>query len=189
MSKSNVFWWFILGGWMAASTWWHICKIKLLCDPVLYEPVRYQRPENQDSLLQALNFTFSALEAAPDSTLVTSRPHTDIFTPIDLQYNSGGVEYIKTPENEKFIATARQYLAANPEKKLLLTGHADNTGSEQINMRLSQNRAEHLKRQLTLAGLSAQQLLTDAKGQNAPKKSNSTADGRAANRRVAIVVQ
>lgn len=28
MSKSNVFWWLILGGWMAASTWWHVCKIK-----------------------------------------------------------------------------------------------------------------------------------------------------------------
>ncbi|MGN7884235.1 hypothetical protein [Dyadobacter sp. 22481] len=33
-------------------------------------------PASQDSLLQALNFTFSAIEAAPDSTLVTSRPHT-----------------------------------------------------------------------------------------------------------------
>lgn len=57
MSKSNVFWWLILGGWMAASTWWHVCKIKLLCDPVLCEPIRYQRPVSPLSIQDGDRFS------------------------------------------------------------------------------------------------------------------------------------
>lgn len=294
MSKSNVLWWLILAAWMAAATWWHVCKIKLLCEPVLSEPVHYQRPDvpltirdgdafsfvsdknisfafsdekpdpvlaqypldsiatylktnpdrkltivgyylrsesnpsksvnlglarageiknlllqrgtserqistlgenpaslpsGQDSLYQALDFTFSALEPVSAPALSTSRSNADSFEPVNFYYNSGSVEFTETPQNEKFISRARQYLVAHPEKKLLLTGHTDNTGSEAINMKFSQTRAEHLKRRLIRSGLPGSQLLTAAKGQNLPVESNNTANGRAANRRVAIVVQ
>ncbi|MGN7884236.1 hypothetical protein [Dyadobacter sp. 22481] len=74
MSKSNVFRWLILGGWMAASTWWHVCKIKLLCEPVLCEPIRYQRPDSplsiQDgdrfSVTSQKNISFALSEEKPN---------------------------------------------------------------------------------------------------------------------------
>ena len=35
MSNNKTIWWFLLIGWMAGSAYWHVCKIKLLCDAPL----------------------------------------------------------------------------------------------------------------------------------------------------------
>ena len=99
------------------------------------------------------------------------------------------MDYIKTADNQKFVKEAKKYLDANKDKKLLLTGHTDNVGNEASNEILSGKRAGQAKRQLIAAGLPESQLVTDAKGQASPKASNETTEGKAANRRVSIVIQ
>ncbi|GHB77564.1 OmpA family protein [Persicitalea jodogahamensis] len=142
-----------------------------------------------DSLRGGIDFVVR--DPLPDSEegLANAQKYESVFKPMDLYFPTASASYIKTDANRKFVEEAQKYLAANQGKKLLLTGHTDNDGDDDTNMKLSKQRAEAVKRQLIRLGISAQQLVTDGKGENQPKESNDTPEGRRANRRVDIVVQ
>lgn len=149
----------------------------------LQEDIRF----SPDSMSGGIGFAFS--EVAPEAKLADEQKFEGVLKPLDLYFNTGSMEYIKTADNQKFVEEAKKYLAANKDKKLVLTGHTDNVGNKAANEILSEKRAGQAKRQLIAAGLSESQLATDAKGQSSPKASNETAEGKAANRRVSIVIQ
>lgn len=67
---------------------------------------------------------------------------------------------------------------------LKLSGHTDNTGSYQTNMRLSKERAEAVKAYLVSKGANASRIEATGYGPDQPIASNSTAEGRQKNRRV-----
>ena len=67
---------------------------------------------------------------------------------------------------------------------LKLAGHTDNTGSSDLNMRLSKERAEAIKAYLVNKGANASRIEATGYGQTQPIASNKTAKGRQANRRV-----
>ncbi len=113
----------------------------------------------------------------------------DVFKPLDLYFPVGRTDFIRTPDNQQFLAEAQKYLAAHPDKRLALTGHTDSEGPDATNLRLSKRRAEAVKTRFRRLGIPAAQLATDGKGETQPKASNTTAAGRRANRRVSIVVQ
>lgn len=67
---------------------------------------------------------------------------------------------------------------------LKLAGHTDNTGSSELNMRLSKDRAEAIKAYLVSKGANASRIEATGYGQTQPIATNKTAAGRQANRRV-----
>jgi len=67
-------------------------------------------------------------------------------------------------------------------------GHADATGPEDYNMQLSQRRAQSVSSYLAGQGVSASRLQGIGFGETRPIADNSTETGRAANRRVEIVI-
>jgi OOP family OmpA-OmpF porin len=67
---------------------------------------------------------------------------------------------------------------------LKLAGHTDNTGSRELNMRLSKERAESVKAYLVSRGANASRIEATGYGPDQPIASNKTADGRQQNRRV-----
>lgn len=142
-----------------------------------------------DSVMGGINFIFKEPIPTTEEGLANAQKYEGVFKPIDLYFATASADYIKTAANRKFVEEAQKFLAANPDKKLLLTGHADNQGDDAMNMSLSKARAEEARKQLARLGIPAAQLTTDAKGETQPKESNDTAEGRRANRRVAIVVQ
>ncbi|HEY3202463.1 MAG TPA: OmpA family protein [Thermoanaerobaculia bacterium] len=71
----------------------------------------------------------------------------------------------------------------------VITGYTDNTGSEKANLELGQKRAEAAKDYLvTRHGIDPGRITTVSKGSAEPAYDNSTAEGRAKNRRALIVV-
>ena len=57
------------------------------------------------------------------------------------------------------------FLKANPETKVTVTGYADaGTGNPRVNMKYSQQRAENVAKALTEAGIDAARITVDAKG-------------------------
>jgi OOP family OmpA-OmpF porin len=67
---------------------------------------------------------------------------------------------------------------------LKLAGHTDNTGSKDLNMRLSKDRAESIKTYLVSKGANASRIEATGYGQTQPIATNKTAAGRQQNRRV-----
>lgn len=67
---------------------------------------------------------------------------------------------------------------------LKLAGHTDNTGSKDLNMRLSKDRAESIKAYLVSQGVNASRVEATGYGMNQPIATNKTAAGRQKNRRV-----
>lgn len=63
-------------------------------------------------------------------------------------------------------------------------GHTDNVGSDEVNMRLSRERAEAVVKYLVDAGVSASNLSYSYYGKTRPLVSNDTEEGRKQNRRV-----
>ena len=120
-----------------------------------------------DSLYGGIDFGFANLLPVKDpeaEKLAAAEKYEDIFKPMDLYFATGSSDYIHT-------------------------GHTDNVGGDDTNLRLSEKRANAVKEQFVKAGMATEQLSVTAKGESEPQADNNTPEGRKANRRVAIVVQ
>lgn len=72
---------------------------------------------------------------------------------------------------------------------IVVAGHADSTGSDAYNQRLSERRADSVANYLQNQGVRGSRIDAIGYGESRPKASNSTASGRQANRRVEIYVR
>lgn len=94
-----------------------------------------------------------------------------------------------SPEAEARLAELVQRLKAeNRNVYLEIQGHTDAVGDEDYNEQLGQARAEAVRRFLSRDGIALNRMATISYGEEAPVASNDTEEGRAQNRRVAIVV-
>jgi OOP family OmpA-OmpF porin len=79
-------------------------------------------------------------------------------------------------------------LKSCPTVNLSVAGYTDNVGSPDANLRLSRNRANAVVARLTNEGVSSARLTAEGYGEDSPVADNSTAEGRAENRRIAMRV-
>jgi outer membrane protein OmpA-like peptidoglycan-associated protein len=79
-------------------------------------------------------------------------------------------------------------LLDNPELKLKLVGHTDNTGSAKFNLKLSLERARSLKQYLLMKGVGTERISVDGKGMTEPLNGNETEGEKAKNRRVELTI-
>jgi outer membrane protein OmpA-like peptidoglycan-associated protein len=80
------------------------------------------------------------------------------------------------------------FLGQYPQRKVMVEGFADSTGSEERNLTLSEKRAEAVRVYLERKGIPGERIETKGYGEAFPVGSNETKAGREANRRVEIVV-
>jgi outer membrane protein OmpA-like peptidoglycan-associated protein len=89
----------------------------------------------------------------------------------------------------KDLETIYNLLVQAEQAKLKVIGHTDNTGNSNNNITLSKGRANSVVAYLTNRGISADRFqLVDGKGDSSPIADNSTASGKAKNRRVEITL-
>lgn len=68
-------------------------------------------------------------------------------------------------------------------------GHTDSTGAEDFNQRLSEQRAGTVANYFRSTGIVSERLFIEGRGESEPRATNDTAEGRAKNRRVDIIVK
>jgi OmpA-OmpF porin, OOP family len=96
------------------------------------------------------------------------------------------------PRTRRQLEIVNLILKSDPGKKITLSGHADALGTKDYNNQLSARRADVVRDFLIRAGVSADQIVTLAKGDSQPRRPNLTEagidnpDGRRANRRTEI---
>lgn len=76
----------------------------------------------------------------------------------------------------------------NPDTDITIYGHTDNTGTLEVNERVSNQRAESVAAYLTTNGITRARISTVGMAYNQPVADNSTAAGKAQNRRVEIYI-
>jgi len=75
-----------------------------------------------------------------------------------------------------------------PDTNIEIQGHTDNTGTSSLNQSLSERRAASVKNYLAMSGVSASRLTIKGYGEDYPKYSNETEDGRMQNRNVQFLI-
>ena len=78
------------------------------------------------------------------------------------------------------------YANQNPDNNFEITGYTDSSGSLELNMKLSQARADSCRDYLVKKGIAAERLTTKGMGPANPVDDNETAEGRTKNRRIEI---
>ncbi len=105
----------------------------------------------------------------------------------DIHFDTGSSN-IK-PESADALKNIAEYLNNHKDKKYLVVGHTDNTGSFETNLKLSEERANAVMSELTgKYGVNPAQLKAFGAGQAAPVATNANEDGKKLNRRVEIVI-
>ncbi|WP_082956564.1 OmpA family protein [Mycobacterium sp. E787] len=103
-----------------------------------------------------------------------------------IEFANDGVSL--TPADEPVLTQVSDKLKACPMARVTLNGYADNSGVEAINIPLSTQRAQKVADFLVAHGVAGTQLVVKGLGSANPIAPNDTAEGRAKNRRVEIVV-
>jgi len=88
-----------------------------------------------------------------------------------------------TKDAQKTLDAIYDELSKYSESKIFLSGHADAIGTEEYNMKLSENRANAIKNYLVKKGLNENLLNVEWFGESKPVAPNETDEGRAKNRR------
>jgi OmpA-OmpF porin, OOP family len=91
-----------------------------------------------------------------------------------------------TPEARNVLRDIATQLVENPQYRVQISGHTDNTGSRAANRRLSIARARTVETFLEANGVPRTQVTSKGFGPDVPVASNKTAAGRAQNRRVEL---
>ena len=111
----------------------------------------------------------------------------DLAAPIKLEgvnFHSGSDKL--TDDSLGILNGVAASLAEHKEIRLEVAGHTDSSGNDELNLDLSQRRAETVRAYLISKGVSADALKAKGYGENKPVADNGTAAGRATNRRVEL---
>ena len=92
----------------------------------------------------------------------------------------------ESKESLKQFATVLADLGSNADITIL--GHTDNVGTAEANEKVSQKRADAVKKELKKDGMDANHLYAQGLSFNKPIADNETEEGRAKNRRVEIYI-
>ena len=97
-------------------------------------------------------------------------------------------KYNLRPAAREKLARLSGIVVAHPGLNLAVEGHTDSTGSDEFNQKLSEQRAETVRKYLVEQGLAEAGVTAQGLGKTMPIADNGTAAGRQQNRRVEIIV-
>ena len=123
-----------------------------------------------------------------DEARVFRQGDTVILRLVGLSFDSGASQ-IK-PQNFDLLAKVEKAIDVFPRSELIIEGHTDSHGGDDLNQNLSQARAESVRQYMINAmRIPTYRLIATGYGETRPVASNETEAGRARNRRIDIVIK
>ncbi len=113
-------------------------------------------------------------------------PRGLVITMGDVLFETG--KYDLRMNTREMLSRLSGILLAHPGLKLAVEGYTDSTGTDAINLKLSQQRADAVRDYLISQGLAPDSITSQGMGSSNPVASNDTAAGRQQNRRVELIV-
>jgi outer membrane protein OmpA-like peptidoglycan-associated protein len=126
--------------------------------------------------------------AAANAAAVKEEPRGIVIT------LSGGVLFASNksqllPGAQASLTQVAEAIKTQDDKKVLVEGHTDSRGSDATNQALSKARADSVASFLVTQGVPPDRVTTAGLGPSRPVADNNSAEGRANNRRVEIIIQ
>ena len=145
--------------------------------------------EQSERINELTETSRQALERATDAGVLAQGKflYTVVFTDNEITFETDK-SILSDAAQTRLNKLAGDLKADNKNVYLEIQGHTDATGPAQYNQQLGRQRAEAVQRQLHAQGVALDRMATISYGEDAPAEPNSTAEGRALNRRVEIVV-
>ncbi len=111
----------------------------------------------------------------------------EIFLPATALFETGKSS-LNAAESGPYLDRVAHLVTQRSDKAIVLEGHADNTGNDAVNQRLSEERSAAVAKALTERGVPSARIQTAGFSSRRPVASNATPDGRRLNRRVELVL-
>lgn len=108
----------------------------------------------------------------------------DEASDVRFEYNKSSLTTTAKENLNKLIDIFKEY----PDTDILIVGYTDSSGSDAYNLTLSEKRAKSVEVYLESQGIAASRLSYVGEGENSPRYSNDTEEGRAGNRRVEFAI-
>jgi len=176
-----------------------------------------QQTKSQEAEIDVLTKRIAALEGetkeqrAAKERLAAEKEFNQKFSQIQNYFNSNEAEVYKQgnqlvirlkaiqfpvgkdiimPKNYELLSIVQKSIRTFGEPDVVIEGHTDSTGSDEINEHLSQQRAEAVRQYLVAnRTLPYDRIVAVGYGSMRPLASNETAEGRAINRRIDVIVK
>ncbi len=139
-----------------------------------------QKKAIEEKLANELKNHDVELRKLPDNTI-----QVDLKSEASFASNSSNVKASFSEALTKLGGVIAEY----DSTAVHVVGHTDSQGSTSYNQQLSQARATAVASKLISAGVNDQRVMTEGRGENQPKASNATTEGRGQNRRVEIYLK
>ena len=122
-----------------------------------------------------------------ESTPLTKEEHKELIRLASNIYFSSGKSFL-WESSKRELEKAAKIMKDNSDLNFVIEGHTDSGGQADYNIKLSQERANAVKRYLVFLKIKPNRLKAIGYGFSRPKYTNSSSDGRRLNRRVEIKV-
>jgi outer membrane protein OmpA-like peptidoglycan-associated protein len=111
---------------------------------------------------------------------------------INMTFNSGLMFTINSAaisdSYKDDLSAAAEVFKKYPDTHILVEGHTDDTGSDELNMNLSQKRAEAVVKYFESQGIARARMVEKWYGETQPKYANDSEENRQKNRRVELAI-
>ncbi|MBN2193490.1 MAG: OmpA family protein [Polyangiaceae bacterium] len=123
-------------------------------------------------------------DGCADAIPEAARKFQGTMTGIHFRFGSAVIQ----PDSFKVLDDAARTLHEYPELRVRITGHTDDVGPRERNLKLSEDRARAVLDYLVEKGIAEGRLESTGKGPDEPKADNGTAAGQAENRRIEFAI-
>lgn len=113
---------------------------------------------------------------------------TEIDDKVLIYFPTKSTKKLSNENIKNYLKDVASSLKTN-SKKVILSGHTDNTGKSESNKKLAFGRANSIKDELIKLGVNANRITTISNGEEKPIETNDTAIGREKNRRVELEIK
>ena len=157
-----------------------------------------------NSVFLGLTYAFGAAddeplpnEPEPQEELTPKAPEEPVAAPEPVPtklFQEYGVELFDTdsfdlaPNSEQYFDWLVGVMKKYPQAHAEIVGHTDSRGSAEYNKALSENRAQSVADYLYSQGIEESRITVRGEGEESPKATNDTAEGRMENRRVEVII-
>jgi len=151
-------------------------------------PVKKEKKKKKKKVQPVVVDTVVVPEIIPQDTIVYNGDtiqagDTIVMDNLFFDNNKTTIRHI----SDQTLDELADLLKRHETVKITLIGHTDNVGTEEYNQKLSEGRVNSVKAELVKRGIDASRINTIGKGESEPIADNSTAEGRAENRRVEVI--